>query len=88
MYEPEPFEPFAFSSLPSVIEATETTPIVEVQGAKEGLVVGPNDVLVMHFPFLSARDLEAVRDHFKTTGLRDDQFILINGTLNMSKVER
>lgn len=66
---------------------------VDVTGATEALVVGPDEVLIVAFRDLAHYDyadseLDAIRERFRDTGLRDDQYILIAGDVVMSKVPR
>jgi hypothetical protein len=61
---------------------------VDVTGAVSALSVGPDDVLVVVFPdYVSASEMELLRNHFYDTGLRD-RFILIAGAESMAKVRR
>lgn len=72
---------------PPVSVAQRST--VDVTGATEALVVGPDDVLIVVFPeYTSVRDLHTVRDRFRDTGLRDDQYVLIAGAAQLGKVQR
>jgi len=70
--------------------AVNTTPVVNVVGAEEGLVVGPDDVLVVTFSgYTPEWELIELRKAFLQAGLRDDQFVLIgaNGT-KLAKVRK
>jgi hypothetical protein len=67
--------------------AVEQVVTIEVTGAKEGLIVGPRDVLVLSFPgYTSVDELEIIRRSLMNAGM-DGRFILIGGQVNMSKME-
>lgn len=72
-------------------EPVETTPVVTVVGADVGLVVGPDDVLVMTFTQHTADwELKDLRRQLLEAGLRPDQFVLVSAgwNVNMAKVAR
>src|SRR5262245_6057414 len=71
--------------------AVNTTPVVTVVGAEEGLVVGPDDVLVMTFAHHTQEwELKELRRLLLEAGLRQDQFVLVSAGwgVGMAKVRR
>jgi hypothetical protein len=67
---------------------TGTTPTVEVTGAKEALVVGPDDVLVVTLQGATVETMEWTRDQLRQAGLGPNQIILINGVEQLAKIRR
>lgn len=62
---------------------------VDVTGATEALVVGPNDVLIISYPEdTDMDDLYRLRDRLLDSDLRPGQILLIAGAAKMVKVER
>ena len=78
--------------LPAVPErAVKTTPVVRVEGAEAGLVVGPDDVLVMTFKHHTPdSELKELRLQLLEAGLRPDQFVLVSAGwgVDMASVRR
>jgi hypothetical protein len=71
--------------------AVNTTPVVTVVGAEAGLVVGPDDVLVMTFKATQQKwELMELRRLLLEAGLREDQFVLVSAGwgVGMAKVAR
>lgn len=75
----------------AVVAVTGVRPVdatVEVVGAREALVVGPDEVLVITFPDgVTREDLEHIRDRFLDSRLSPDRLILISGDAHMTKVK-
>lgn len=62
---------------------------VDVTGANEALVVGPDEVLVVTFPAdTSLDDMYEIRSRLLDSNLRTGQIILIAGAEMMAKVQR
>lgn len=71
--------------------AMNTTPVVSVEGAVEGLTVGPEDVLILTFnQHTPDWELMRLREMLLEAGLRQDQFVLVSAGWNvgMAKVAR
>lgn len=67
--------------------AVEQVVTVEVMGAKEGLVIGPQDVLVLSFPgYANVDELEIIRRSLMNAGM-NGRFVLIGGQVNMAKMK-
>ncbi len=89
-------EPISGELLPAVPDgpapgAVNTTPVVSVVGAEEGLVVGPDDVLVITFKSSQMDwELKELRRQLLEAGLRPDQFVLVSAGwgVGMAKVAR
>jgi len=61
---------------------------VEVQGVKEGLTVGADEVLVIVCHSYDRRELEAVRDRMRDSGLRPEQILIFGGDVTIGKARR
>jgi hypothetical protein len=62
---------------------------VDVYGAAQALSVAPGEVLILAFADLSPHDrrgLEAIRDRLRDTGLRDNQYVIIAGRVELTKI--
>lgn len=65
----------------------EQHPTVDVTGATEALVVGPDDVLIVSFgDHVTVEEMEHIRDRMKDSGLRPGQILLIAGADRMVKM--
>lgn len=58
---------------------------VEVPGVKEGLTVGPDEVLIVVCHGSDRWELQAVRDRMRDCGLRPDQILLFGGNVSIGK---
>lgn len=62
--------------------------VVEVPNVKEGLTVGPDEVLVVVCHATDRWELQAVRDRMRDCGLRPDQIMLFGGDVTIGKAPR
>lgn len=66
----------------------DQTPTVEITGAKEALVVGPNDRLVMIMdPSFDVATIEWFRDQVRAAGLGPNQVVFVAGVDRIIKLE-
>lgn len=82
---PPPPPPVASGAMPRDMAKRST---VDVTGAREALVVGPHDVLIISYPgHTTMEDLYAMRERLRDSDLRDGQILLIAGAEKIVKVE-
>lgn len=58
---------------------------VEIPGVKEGLTVGPGEVLVIVCHTAQRWELEAVRERMRDAGLRPEQILIFGGNVTIGK---